>query len=136
MGLIRRNKTILSNQGHSPLYVSSYDISTLPISRRRTTNKGRKPKKLAVITSSPYKRCLEESHNKKKGKDKDEVKKTTKGKGKNSKNETKQTKKCKVTEKKKQKKKMQKQTVANYDDTGASFDSYKSQDPLSSRRNI
>lgn len=37
-------------------YVSLFDISPLPITKKRASNRGRKPVKSAVITSSPYKR--------------------------------------------------------------------------------
>lgn len=51
-------------------YVSPYDISPVPITKKRASNRGRKPVKSAVITSSPYKRDLEESEAKKKEKQK------------------------------------------------------------------
>lgn len=58
----------------SRTFVTPFDISPVPLVRKRVTTRGRKPSKSQVVTSSPYKAELEISI--------DKLSKTKKGKGK------------------------------------------------------
>nr|CAI5818326.1 unnamed protein product [Callosobruchus analis] len=46
-------------------YVSPQDIMLIPKPKKKLSNKGPKPMTCSVVTSSPYKRALEEAQNKK-----------------------------------------------------------------------
>lgn len=76
--------------------VTPSQISPVPIVKKRTSNRGRKPAKSAIISSSPYKKDLENAQFKKSGKAKTAQKKNVKGKGK--KNVTKNTNERNITE--------------------------------------
>lgn len=45
----------------SKIHVSPFDVAPIPVIKKRTSNRGRKPCKSQVITSSPYKNDLEQS---------------------------------------------------------------------------
>lgn len=62
--------------------VTPFDISPVPIRRKTSSNRGRKPAISAIISSSPYKKDLEGAQLKKSNEENRERKKPTKKKGK------------------------------------------------------